>query len=396
MISVNEAKKIIRAHTIQGAIQTIDLAGSSGYVLAEDMISPIHFPSFRQSAMDGYAFRFDDWAQQNVLTVEQELQAGDTKSIQSLKKGEAIRIFTGAKVPDDADTVVMQEHVERNGIHLNIKNPHLLKHANIRAVASQTTKGACILKQGSLITPGAAALLAGLGIHRLPVYTKPRCSILTTGKELVAPGHELQEGQIYESNSFALQNALQQMQISLDEICWVDDKREAIETAIQNALLKTDVLLITGGVSVGDYDFVSEALEKNGAEKLFHTVKQKPGKPLYVGKKQNKMIFGLPGNPGSVLTCFYEYVLPCLRQMMGYENGELLSLKLPLLDPISKKAGLTHFVKACIQSNGVAILDHQESYKMNAFAQADCLVMLDEETSDVQAGTLVNVHLLNY
>lgn len=395
MISVEEARKLIQEHSTVTGIISVDVYQSSGYALAEDILAPMDFPSFRQSAMDGYAFRFDDWNGDNQLQVTHEIQAGSLSHIEVLNRGEAVRIFTGAKVPQDADTVVMQEHVERQDTQIIINNPDLKQYSNIRPIASQTKKGDTILRQGDRLTPGAAALIAGLGINSIKVFQKPRCTILTTGKELVKAGTNLMEGQIYESNSYSLVAGLKQLHIDHVEIISVDDDIQVLQQAIDQALSNTDILLITGGVSVGEYDFVSEASAQNGITKVFHNVKQKPGKPLFFGIKDHKTIFGLPGNPGSVLTCFYEYVLPCIRARMGFSNPLLPAFYLPLQHDFQKKAGLTHFLKGKITAQGVELLDHQESYKMNGFAMADCLIELNEECTEITQGDLVNVHLLN-
>jgi molybdopterin molybdotransferase len=403
MISVNEAYQLIQANTPKGSTINLDLYEAFGYAVANNIFSSIDFPSFKQSAMDGYAFRFDDWNNENNLIVEQEIQAGNENEILACKKGEAIRIFTGAKVPDKTDTVVMQEHTSRIENTITITNHQLIKGSNIRPIASQTKKGDLILTQGSVITPAVAGLLAGIGISQVEVYTKPKCIILNTGKELIKPGQAIHGGQIYESNSYALTLGLKQVNIDVDEVIQVDDDEAQIKHSIQEALERADILLITGGISVGDYDYVSEALDKNGVVRIFHHVKQKPGKPLYFGKKVSdssekldKIIFGLPGNPGSVLTCFYEYVVPCLRMMMGYLNPEQLSVQLPMLNPYDKKPGLTHFLKGKIHHNGVEVLDHQESYKMNAFAIADCLVIINEETESIKESELVTIRFLKF
>jgi len=396
MISVDEAKQLVQQHTKPGNSIFLDLYDACGFAAANDISSPIDFPSFRQSAMDGYAFRLDDLKENSTLLVEQEIQAGNNIENIRLKKGEAIRIFTGAKVPDEADTVVMQEHVERIGNEIRILNTNLTMGSNIRPVASQTKAGDCIVQKGKPMNAATAGLLAGLGISKIEVIEKPRCIILTTGKELVKPGYTLQVGKIFESNSYALGMALNQMHLEASEILWVDDDEEQTSKAIEQALDKADILLITGGVSVGEYDFVSKALAKNGVLEIFHKVKQKPGKPLYFGTKGNKIIFGLPGNPGSVLTCFYEYVVACLRLKMGFTNTDLLTLRLPLLHDIEKKAGLTHFLKGKMNASGVEVLDHQESYKMNAFAEADCLIRVDEDICVIRKGEWVSVHLLKF
>ncbi|HOZ51197.1 MAG TPA: molybdopterin molybdotransferase MoeA [Chitinophagaceae bacterium] len=394
MISVAQAKHLIDQNTSFTQTIVVDLYQANGYAIANNILSPIDFPSFRQSAMDGYAIRFEDWNQINTFFVEQEIQAGNNAENINLNKGEAIRIFTGAHIPDDADTVVMQEHCTRIENQIQITNPDLKQGNNIRDIGSQTKKGELVLTKGSTIHAGTAGLLAGLGIHQIEVFQKPSCIILTTGKELKKPGDELINGQIYESNSYALYHGLTQLQINQIEIVSVDDDLDSITKAIHQALHQADILLITGGVSVGDYDFVAEALENNQVEKIFHRVKQKPGKPLYFGKKNNKIIFGLPGNPGSVLTCFYQYVIPCIHKMMGHRSTENRSIQLPLLNPLNKKKGLTHFIKGKFNTDGVEVLDHQESYKLTAFAEANCLIQIDEEIEHVNIGEFVKVHLL--
>ena len=394
MISVAQAKHLIDQNTSFTQTSVVDLYQAYGLANANDIPSPIDFPSFRQSAMDGYAIRFEDWNQINTFFVEQEIQAGNNAENICLNKGEAIRIFTGAHIPDDADTVVMQEHCTRIENHIQITNTNLTQGINVRDIGSQTKKGELVLTKGSTINAGTAGLLAGLGIHQIEVFQKPSCIILTTGKELKKPGDELMNGQIYESNSYALYHGLTQLQINQIEIVSVDDDLDSISKAIHQALHQADILLITGGVSVGDYDFVAEALENNQVEKIFHRVTQKPGKPLYFGKKNNKIIFGLPGNPGSVLTCFYQYVIPCIRKMMGHRSTENRSIQLPLLNSLNKKKGLTHFIKGKFNAEGVEVLDHQESYKLTAFAEANCLIQIDEEIESVNIGELVKVHLL--
>jgi molybdopterin molybdotransferase len=257
MISVAQAKHLIDQNTSFTQTIVVDLYQANGYASANNILSPIDFPSFRQSAMDGYAIRFEDWNQINTFFVEQEIQAGNNAENINLNKGEAIRIFTGAHMPDDADTVVMQEHCTRIENHIQITNPDLKQGNNVRDIGSQTKKGELVLTKGSTIHAGTAGLLAGLGIHQIEVLQKPSCIILTTGKELKKPGDELIKGQIYESNSYALYHGLSQLQINQIEIVSVDDDLDSITKAIHQALHQADILLITGGVSVGDYDFCS-------------------------------------------------------------------------------------------------------------------------------------------
>ena len=207
------------------------------------------------------------------------------------------------------------------------------------------------------------------------------------------PGQPLQSGQVYESNSFSLKTALHQLHINNVQTLFANDDILSLKKALKNALQSSDIVLLTGGVSVGDYDFVLKAVELCGVEKLFHKVKQRPGKPLYFGKKGSKVIFGLPGNPSSVLTCFYEYVVTAIEQLT--KQYEIIKLEmLPLGKSYNKNTSLTHFLKGKKDGNIVHFLDAQESFRMSSFANADCLIYIPEDKQECKEGDFVEVHLL--
>jgi molybdopterin molybdotransferase len=342
--------------------------------------------------MDGYAFRFNEWNGE-TLSIAGEVQAGAASEI-SIALKNAVRIFTGAPLPSRLDTVVMQEKaVVKDGM-LQIIDEDIKRGTNVRTKGSEMAKGSLALEKGILLTPGAIGFIAGLGKKEVRAIRKPSVAIVVTGKELQRPGEELMYAQVYESNSYALTAALQQLGIT--NICteWVDDEMDSIITVLEKALSSADLLLITGGVSVGDYDLVSKALEQAGVEKLFHKIRQRPGKPLLFGKTNKTLVFGLPGNPSSVLTCFYEYVLIALQQMMGLEKPFLEIVQRPLACDCSKKASLTHFLKGKQMNGEVLALDAQESYRMKSFAVADCLIVLEENKNEYKKGEMVEVHIL--
>ncbi len=392
MISVKEAKDIIRNNTKALSEQMFLLKDAAGLTLAEDVYAKNDFPSFDQSAMDGYAFRFDEWNGE-PLQITGEVQAGATEKINT-EKNQAVRIFTGAPVPKKFDTVVMQEKVVAENNRLTILDDGLKKGANVRPQGSEMGNGLLALEKGTLLIPGAIGFIAGLGKKEIKAIRKPLVSIIVTGKELQTPSEPLRYGQVYESNSYALTAALQQAGILNVTTHWVDDDLKMLTDIIKKELSSADLLLLTGGVSVGDYDFVSEALEQSGVEKLFHKIKQKPGKPLLFGKKEEKIVFGLPGNPSSVLTCFYEYVLIAIQEMMGIKKPFLKTAQLPMACSYSKKAGLMHFLKGRQINNEVLALDAQESYRMKSFALADCLIVLEENKTEMKKGELAEVHFL--
>jgi molybdopterin molybdotransferase len=358
--------------------------------LAEPVYSPVNTPPFDQSAMDGYAFSFEKWDGKSDLYVTGEVQAGNYFA-GSLASNEAVRIYTGACLPPGSDTVVMQEKIIISGKRITITDKELIKGNNVRLQGSQSVKGDMALKAGVNLTPAGISFLAGMGIEEVKVFAKPIVHIIITGKELTKPGHPLTKGKIYESNSYGLIAALNQLDITPASLKILDDNKEEIYNAINNKVYP-DILILTGGVSVGDYDFVLPALEKSGAKSLFHKIKQKPGKPFYFGMLEHTLVFALPGNPAAVLTCFYEYIVPAISQLT--QKTYFKKIKLPLENDYTKKPGLTCFVKGKIADNRVIILNNQESYLMNSYAMADCIIELEENKEHFNKGDLVELHMI--
>lgn len=400
MISVEEARSHIKAHIAPLGVHAVQLSVAAGHTLGADMYAEIDIPSFEQSSMDGYAIRYAD--RQCILTVSGEMQAGAEKGF-TLSPFEAARIFTGAPLPAGADTVVIQEKVALNKGMLTIVDPDLKRGLNVRNKGAEVKSGGLAMARGSKLSPAAIGFLAGIGIADVPVYRKPSVGIIVTGRELQQPGKALAFGQVYESNSYSLTALLEQAQVTQINFYTADDVLEELVSVLQEAMKTNDLVLLTGGVSVGDYDFVVSAAEQLSIRQIFHKVKQKPGKPLYFGKKDKKVIFGLPGNPSSVLSCFYQYVLPALEIMMNFNdisnNNENSMGRVKVMDAIlthdySKAAGLTHFLKARFNNGKVTPLHAQESFRMSSFAEANCMIELEEEQTVFHAGTSVKVYLL--
>ncbi len=390
MVSVNEATELIIENCNNPHVEQLPLPEATGLILAETVYSTIDTPPFNQSAMDGYAFSYDDWDGVSSLSIISEVQAGNL-SLEVLNPLEAIRIFTGAPLPLGADTVIMQEKVFVKEKSLTINDLNFVKGCSVRLKGSQTKKGEDVLREGQLLTPAAISFLAGLGILNVKIYSKPNISIIATGSELIKPGSNISDGKIFESNSYGLTAALNQIAISpvfVDVV--VDDEKKIIESISKQ--LHSDIIILTGGVSVGDYDFVEKALEKCGVRKIFHGVKQKPGKPFYFGKYNQTLVFALPGNPAAALTCFYGYIVPAISNFTKIKYFNFLEL--PLMENFRKKPGLTFFLKGKTSDNVVSVLENQESYMMNSFALADCLVELDEEREFYKKGDLVNVKMI--
>lgn len=393
MISVNDAKKILSEHNIRGEIKTTGLKKSLGLIVSENIYSPIDVPSFNNSAMDGYAMGFDG----NLKSWEviSTIQAGDT-SHHSLAHGQAVRIFTGAKMPQGADTVIPQELIEiqDEGSVVTCFQNKINTGSNVRLKGSQCKEGNLIVKKGALITPGTIGLLASVGLSQLKVYTPPSVAYVITGNELKEVGSSLVEGEIYNSNGPMLEACLTQTGIEEISAYKASDDKTHLKQIINDALEHQEVLILSGGISVGDYDFVKECLQAAGVKQLFYKIKQRPGKPLFVGKKDNKWIFALPGNPASVLSCFHQYVKPCMKYMIGHDQVWKPDAVLALAEDHEKKAGLTLFMKAKRKGNKVEILGGQQSFNLQAFSEANCLVELEEESEIIKAESLVNVYNL--
>jgi molybdopterin molybdotransferase len=392
MISVNEARKIIsdNIRALTAVHSTIQKA--AGYMLAADVYASRNIPAFPQSSMDGYAFSFADWNQGQGLPLAGEMQAG-SEDQSKLKSGTAIRIFTGAPVPAGADTVVMQEKTKKSGDLLFIEDAGIKMGLNVRPEGSEISAGELALSAGTTLTPAAIGFLAAIGVTELMIYPRPSISIIITGKELQEPGSALKYGQVYECNSFTLSSALHQMHFDKLVINQVDDDLGALSEVLSTSLNRSDVVLLTGGISAGDYDFVLQAANNCGVETKFHKIKQRPGKPLYFGIKENKLVFGLPGNPSSVLTCFYEYVMPALFHLAN-EQKSLHVVQASLMNNFKKVKELTHFAKGYFDGKKVTILDAQESYRLSSFAKANCLVVLEEDRIIYEEEEIVDIHLL--
>jgi molybdopterin molybdotransferase len=394
LINVAEAKQLVLQHATTLPPVKLPLLKAADMISAEDVYSPINIPAFDQSSMDGYAFLFEDWKKNKRLKIKGEVAAGSNE-VAGLSSGNAVRIFTGAAIPPGADTVVMQEKTEIEKDSLVIEDDSLLPGVNVRIKGSEIKSGEIALAKDSLLTPAATGFLAGIGITEVLIYPYPSISIIVTGNELQTPGQPLLPGQVYESNSFSLQAALKQLHITGVKIYQTEDKLEKVKQVLKEALQQSDIVFLTGGISVGDYDFVATAAAENRVEKIFHKIKQRPGKPLYFGKKDSKLVFGLPGNPASVLTCFYEYVEPALKKMIKKKTG-LQIMQAPLAEPFKKAAGLTHFLKGLYDGKTVTALHAQESYRLSSFANANCLIKIEEEKIVCEKGELVEIHLLPF
>ena len=389
MISVQQAKTILNNNIPPSKTIELPLLEALNFCLAKDVISEINMPPFRQSAMDGYALNLNDSFNYQLIG---EIKAGDSHKFE-LKPGEAVKIFTGAAVPDSANAVMQIEKTTVSNEILELKESIPLE-TNIRPLGEQIKKNEIALAKGSILNAAAIGFLAGLGITTVSVYRKPSVGILVTGNELVKPGNALELGQIYESNAIMLHAALLDSGFNNCTSYHVDDDFKNTKNSIEKALQENDILLISGGISVGDYDFVEEALKSLEVETLFYKVNQKPGKPLLVGKKGDQLIFALPGNPAASLTCFYIYVKPILDQISGLSKVESSVLQKELTHGFTVNNTRSQFLKAKIFNNAVSVLSHQQSSMLNTFALSNCLVHLPEGNYELKKGSKVDIYLI--
>jgi molybdopterin molybdotransferase len=390
MISAKEAKDLINQTVGSLKPKRLPLTAAAGLVLGEDIQAITDIPNFRQSSMDGYAICFD--AARSIFKLAGEMAAGSDKALE-IRPGEAARIFTGAALPFGADTVVMQEKVSLEDGQIRIEDHGVHAFQHVRERGAEIKSGALAMQAGTLLSPAAIGFLAGIGIPEVQAIPAPVVSIILTGNELQEPGNTLAFGQVYEANSAMLKAALAALGIRDVSVLRAEDDLKILEDVLSQALLEADLVLLTGGVSVGDYDFVVAAARNCGVKQVFHKIRQKPGKPLFFGSKYQKIVFGLPGNPSSVLSCFYQYVVPAIGRMMGKTLG-LEVAQAVLTHDYMKASGLTHFLKGRFDNGNVTPLHAQESFRLHSFAEANCLIVLEEAAADYKAGKKVEVHLL--
>lgn len=390
MISVQEALDAIKQQVEPLDLEAelpIDIALNR--VTAKTINAPFSLPSFRQSIMDGYAVNIHSGLNYKLVG---EVKTGDG-TMPNLLPGEAVRIFTGALVPDMANAVVMQERVVVEKQSISLEN-HPRPQQFIRQIGEQLESGEEAIPKGFTINAAAIALLKSLGIQQLDLYRKPRVSILVTGNELSENHESLSTGKIYESNSSMIQAALQSRNIDLVEIVKIPDSLTATEEAFLKLKAKSDLILVSGGISVGDYDFVREAVLNMDADIHFYKVKQKPGKPLLFATWDQTHLLCLPGNPASTLTCLYIYGFELIDRLCGAAKIGLQQLEIPLAETIQNETGRALFLKASIEGNQVKPLRLQQSSAILSLAMANALIYIPEEVKSAPKGSLCHCFML--
>jgi molybdopterin molybdotransferase len=395
MITPAEALQIIERNSVATGESYINTNEGLNMVLHRDIIAPMDLPQFDQSAMDGFAMRFEDFSEGIPLKVIGESAAGKPFS-GSAEQGEIIRIFTGAEVPAWANHIAIVEYATVNGDLVTIKDPNVKAGQHIRTKGSQIRKGDIAVSAGTILNAATIGFLYSLGYNRVAVNAKVRVALIITGNELRMPGETLTEGQIYESNSVMLSAAIQQQTSEKPDVHFCRDDENEMTALVASLLNHYDLILVSGGISAGDYDYTARSLHNNGVKQHFHKIAQKPGKPIYYGTKDKVQVFGLPGNPASALICFYEYVYPCLNKMRGGDFKSLPKLQVKLGLEYRKKPGLQHFLKGSIRDGKAFPMPGQESFILKSLSESDCLIVIPAESDIVAADEFVEVHVLPF
>ena len=389
MIDVNEARRIILSSVRPMPFAPLALDLAQGHHLAADVLAREPHPRFDMSAVDGYALSGTgpEWA------VTAAVAAGEVYP-GPLAPGQCVRILTGAQVPAGADRVVMQERALVEAGRLRLDGPEPPAGANIRRTGEQFTAGELLLRQGERLEAPAIGLLASAGVEEVDASFKPWVAVVRTGDEFIEQGRD-NTGRIYSSNEWMLFAALHK------ELCEVEEEGAYIarddDQEIMNALrqaAEADVVVTTGGVSVGDHDRVASVLRAMGAEIRFHGVAQKPGKPMLFALLNGKPVFGLPGNPRAVMVLYWEYVLPCLRAMQGDPAPVPRTDQLPLAAPLRVKGDRTEFRAAQLRGGRVHPLPDEGSHMLRSLTVADVLVVLPPGAVELAAGDMVEIHHL--
>jgi molybdopterin molybdotransferase len=396
-LTVQQAcQRIMAAVEPIAGVEKIALRSALGRILAEDIYSPIDVPAHTNSAVDGYALASAGLsAEATKLRVIGTSWAGRPFSGR-VHAGECVRIMTGAVVPGSVDTVVMQEHVQAEGDAIVIR-PGLQHGENVRAAGEDLAKGQLALAKGKQILPPELGLLASLGMVEVAVWRRLRVAFFSTGDELRSLGQPLAEGEIYDSNRYTLFGMLARLGVDMLDMGVIRDDRDAIERAFLDAAANGDVIITSGGVSVGEADYVKETLERLG-EVGFWQIAMKPGRPLAYGRVRGATFFGLPGNPVSVMVTFYQFVEQALRRMMGQVNARpaFATFKVRCVSRLHKRPGRAEFQRAILEPDATGELvvratGQQGSGILRSMSVANCFVILSQDSKTVEPGTLVDV-----
>lgn len=410
VLSVQEALALIEQQVSQfDNKQTVILPNALNRTLAEDIISPINVPNFNNSAMDGYGFRYQDLPEQGSRSFKiiGQALAGQVFE-QTVAEYECVRIMTGARIPEGVDTVIEQEKTEQvndlsgeaNGLYGQANGFAIIasgqkKGANVRYIGEDIARDSIVLPAGSLIGPAQMGVLASLGIASVKIRRKPRVAVFSSGDEIRSIGETLEGNQIYDSNRYTISGLLNRLSVEVIDLGVIPDTQEIIDQTLKSVASEVDMIITSGGVSVGDADYIKQALDKNG-EIYFSKLHLKPGRPLTFGHLDNTLFFGLPGNPVAVMVTFMYFVRPALLHLLGRKKPALPDFKVMCQSDIRKVQGRTEIQRGILQQGEDGLTVHttgkQGSGVLSSMSRGNCFIYLPHNEEAIQAGEQVIVH----
>lgn len=393
-LSVEQGRQAIleRVHTLTD-IETTELPNAYNRVLARDITSPVNVPSYRNSAMDGFAIRGDDLNREHYQVVA-EIMAGDSYA-NVVEHGQAVKIMTGAAVPQGADTVIMREQASVTGETVTFGSATIKAGQNVRQAGEDLAIGQNVFSIGQRLSSPEIGMLASLGMNLAPVYRKLKVAIFSTGNEVQAPGTPASESHIFDSNRYTLMGLLAHLGCETIDLGIIEDDEQSMVNALNNASQSADVVLTSGGVSVGDADFIKSALESLGTIE-FWRINMRPGRPLAFGKINNTPIFGLPGNPVAVMVSFINFVEPALRKMQGEVNWNPLKVPAVATEDLRSRQGRTEFTRGIYSFNALGQLTVKSTGKqgsgiLRSMSEANCLIEISPAVDTVKVGESVTI-----
>ncbi|HIF5546595.1 TPA: bifunctional molybdopterin-guanine dinucleotide biosynthesis adaptor protein MobB/molybdopterin molybdotransferase MoeA [Vibrio parahaemolyticus] len=390
---VQGQEKILSLVNTVSEIEACKIENAYGRVLAEHIISPVNVPQYTNSAMDGYAIRSDD-VDRSSYQIVAEVMAGHAYD-QPLEVGQAVKIMTGAPTPRNGDTVVMREQASQEGDKVTFNGAHIKAGQNVRQAGEDLAIGSDVFTAGTRLASPEMGMIASLGFGEANVFRKLKVAVFSTGDEVQAPGTEQKANSIYDSNRFTIMGMLEKLGCEILDFGILEDNEQLMIEALENASAQADVVMTSGGVSVGDADYIKLALDKLG-QIDFWRINMRPGRPLAFGQINNKPFFGLPGNPVAVMVSFINFVEPALRKMQGEQGWKPLKVNAIATENLRSRQGRTEFSRGVYELDDTGRLTVRTTGKqgsgiLRSMSEANCLIEISPAIDTVKAGESVTI-----
>jgi molybdopterin molybdotransferase len=391
-VAQGQEKILSLVDTVSG-VDSCSIESGYGRVLAESIVSPVNVPQYTNSAMDGYAIRGDDLGREQYQVVA-EVLAGHAYN-QPLEKGQAVKIMTGAPTPLHGDTVVMREQATQTGDLVTFNGASVKQGQNVRQAGEDLAIGSDVFAQGQRLSSAEMGMIASLGFGACPVYRKLKVAVFSTGDEVQAPGSEQKANSIYDSNRFTIIGMLEKLGCEILDFGILEDNEVLMIKALEDASTQADIVITSGGVSVGDADYIKLALDKLG-QIDFWRINMRPGRPLAFGQINNKPFFGLPGNPVAVMVSFINFVEPALRKMQGEQNWQPLKVNAIATENLRSRQGRTEFSRGVYELDATGQLTVRTTGKqgsgiLRSMSEANCLIEISPAVDTVKSGESVTI-----